>query len=63
MKYAPVLRSFLPLLFAVLTAFGVLLSEEVKVAVTDNIEAFIVAFAALSELVPSIKEAFAKAKA
>ena len=60
---APVVRAFIPLVFAIATAFGVAISPEIAAAVKDNIELFLVAFAGLSEATPSIREAIAQRKA
>ena len=59
----PVVRAFIPLVFAIMTAFGVMLSPEIEMAIKDNLELVLVAFAGLSEATPSIREAIAQRKA
>ena len=55
----PVVRAFIPLAFAIATAFGMSISPEIEAVVKENLELFLVAFAGLSEATPSIREAFA----
>lgn len=49
--------ALLPLIFAVLAAFGITLSEDVKKTIQDNVEVIILALGALGTVVPGIAKA------
>jgi hypothetical protein len=56
-KLVPVFRALVPLLFAAATALGVELSDDIKSAITDNLEYVLVGIGGIAVLFPSIRAA------
>ena len=52
-----VIVAMLPLVFAVLAAFGITLSDDVKKTIQDNVEVILLALGALGTVVPGIAKA------
>lgn len=58
----PLVLALMPLVFALLAAFGISLSEDVKAMIVENVTAILVALGALGTVVPGIVAALRQSR-